>query len=98
MTSLSFRAIALIVLFSGTLLTPVALLAQESAGGGEVHIDKDAFPTKKAEYSPYVDQHFPQRLNPPDGMPVKSSSDIVGVARHPPARAIALMLQLQPYG
>ena len=30
--------------------------------GGEIQIERKDFPPKKTAYSPYVDQHFPQRV------------------------------------
>ena len=37
-------------------------LAQDTAAGREFHIERDSVPVKDAEYSPYVDQHFPNRV------------------------------------
>ena len=36
--------------------------AETTAAGGEFQIAKDQVPVKKPDYSPYVDQHIPQRV------------------------------------
>ncbi len=44
------------------LLSVTVLLAASNAAGQEFAIDREDLPEPKAAYSPYVDQHFPQRV------------------------------------
>ncbi len=44
------------------LLSVLALLSSTNAAAQEFAVDKNDIPEQKTNYSPYVDQHFPQRV------------------------------------
>jgi hypothetical protein len=57
------RTIAVVVsTICGLVLMAGTAEAQDTAKGGEFHIKKDSVSAKKANYSPYVEQHFPQQV------------------------------------